>query len=61
MKVDSVLYTNKVYLNKYIIKEYDVPKLLSEKERVIIQLEDGKKKSLVLRGVLITVLLLVIV
>ncbi len=60
MKVDSVLYNNKVYLNKHIIKEYDVPKLLSEKERIIIQLEESKKKSLVLRGILLMTLLLII-
>jgi AraC-like DNA-binding protein len=35
IKLDSVLHLNELYLNKKIIKEYDIPILISEKEKII--------------------------
>ncbi|TPN83893.1 helix-turn-helix domain-containing protein [Aquimarina algicola] len=62
LKVDSVLNTNYKYLIKTIIKEYDTPKLLSEKQKIITSLEDKKQVSnttiLILLGVSILLLIL---
>jgi len=42
---DSILNSNEVYINKNIIKLYDIPELISEKERLISNLETSKKTS----------------
>ena len=39
MKLDSVLHGNEIYLNKNIIKQYDIPRLISEKESIISKLK----------------------
>jgi len=43
--LDSILYSNEIYLNKKIIKSYDIPELISEKEKIISSLESSKKTS----------------
>jgi len=43
--VDSVIAYNRIHLNETITKEYDTPLLLSEKEKIINQLNLQKKKS----------------
>ncbi|WP_282086593.1 helix-turn-helix domain-containing protein [Aquimarina algiphila] len=60
-KVDSVLNTNYKYLSKKITKEYDTPKLIEEKERIIFGLENRNttiSKQLVLVSILLGVSLL---
>lgn len=46
IKIDSILHQNEVYLNKNLIRHYDIPKLMSEKEDVInkIKSKDRNKK-----------------
>lgn len=39
IKLDSILYTNQIYLANNIVREYDIPRLLSTKEKVIHSLE----------------------
>lgn len=46
IKLDSILYNNEIYLNKYIVKEYDLPKLISEKEGIIHSLTNRNKQKL---------------
>ncbi len=43
--VDSVLHTNYRYLMKVVVQNYDTPRLLSEKQKIIDSLETGKKTS----------------
>ncbi|XLS29766.1 helix-turn-helix domain-containing protein [Flavobacteriaceae bacterium M23B6Z8] len=43
LKVDSVLNSNYRYLNTNIIKQYDTPQLLLEKENLISELNKGNK------------------
>ncbi|WP_109302181.1 helix-turn-helix domain-containing protein [Aquimarina sp. AU474] len=43
--VDSVLHTNYRYLMKAVVQNYDTPRLLSEKQKIIDNLETGKKTS----------------
>lgn len=43
LKVDSILNSNYRYLNDNIIKKYDTPQLLTEKEELIASLNKGKK------------------
>ncbi len=45
IKLDSILYTNEIYINKNIIKNYDIPKLISKKETLIEKLRVKEKKS----------------
>ncbi|WP_109435724.1 AraC family transcriptional regulator [Aquimarina sp. AU119] len=44
LKVDSILNSNYKYLSKKLAREYDTPKLLKEKERVISGLENKNVK-----------------
>jgi AraC-like DNA-binding protein len=39
IKVDSIFYSNALFLNRKIFKEYDIPKLNAEKEKILSQLE----------------------
>ena len=45
---DSILYSNTALLSNTILKEYDTPKLINEKERLInsLTLESGKRKNI---------------
>jgi YesN/AraC family two-component response regulator len=45
IKYDSILHANESYLNKEIIKEYDVPKLKAEKESILKDLQEQKTSS----------------
>jgi AraC-like DNA-binding protein len=58
LRVDSVLNTNYRYLNTYIIKKYDTPQLISEKEKLIASLNKGKKN--ISRWLYVMILLLLI-
>ena len=44
IRLDSILHQNKMYLTNKIIKEYDIPNLISEKERIISILENNNSK-----------------
>ncbi|WP_282086554.1 AraC family transcriptional regulator [Aquimarina algiphila] len=61
LKVDSILNSNYKYLSKKLAREYDTPKLLKEKERVISGLENKNVKvsnQLMLVSILLGVSLL---
>ncbi|MBQ0734572.1 tetratricopeptide repeat protein [Aquimarina celericrescens] len=45
LRSDSILYSNHKYVSDKLIKEYDTPNLLKEKERLIASLEGDKKRS----------------
>ncbi|MCB0376755.1 MAG: hypothetical protein KDD04_12630, partial [Sinomicrobium sp.] len=51
IKLDSILHGNELYLNKNIIEEYDIPRLIAEKETIINALE--KKGSRARRIIII--------
>ncbi|WKD85072.1 putative response regulatory protein [Polaribacter huanghezhanensis] len=44
MKLDSILHLNELYLNKNIIKEFEIPRLMKEKEEIIKNLTVNEKK-----------------
>jgi AraC-like DNA-binding protein len=50
MKLDSLLHANKSYLSNNIIKQYDTPKLISEKEHIIetIKNKELKRKNIII-------------
>ncbi|NER11828.1 helix-turn-helix domain-containing protein [Leptobacterium flavescens] len=52
MGLDSILHSNEIYINKNIIKEYDIPQLISEKENIISKLKDEKNQSKLGLGIL---------
>jgi AraC-like DNA-binding protein len=43
--VDSIIAKNRIHLNETIIKQYDTPLLLAEKQRIINSLNKEKKKT----------------
>ncbi len=45
IKLDSILYTNEIFVNKNLIKEFDIPRLISNKEKLIKKLQKKSKKS----------------
>ncbi|MDC1161920.1 AraC family transcriptional regulator [Tenacibaculum sp.] len=62
IRLDSISHLNKMYLNKKIITEYDVPILVSEKERIIdVMKRKTSNFSRILIIISILVILLVIV
>lgn len=50
--VDSILHTNYRYLIKGVVQNYDTPRLLSEKQKIIDSLETGKKTSYTIISIL---------
>lgn len=58
--LDSILHSNEVYINKNIIKEYDIPKLVSEKEQIIkrIKRKDAKKQNIIYIMIVLLVLII---
>ncbi|WP_281987867.1 tetratricopeptide repeat protein [Aquimarina aggregata] len=50
--VDSILHTNYRHLIKEVVQNYDTPRLLSEKQKIIDSLETGKKTSYTIIGIL---------
>ena len=60
--VDSIIAKNRIHLNEIIIKEYDTPLLLAEKQYIINSLNKEKKKtSVVIIGLGLLILLAVAV
>lgn len=56
LHVDSIISDNYKYLNETLVKKYDTPLLLSEKERIIKNLKTSEKKaSYTIIGLLILV------
>ncbi|GAA4275784.1 helix-turn-helix transcriptional regulator [Aquimarina mytili] len=51
--VDSVLHTNYKHLIKTVVQDYDTPRLLSEKQEIIDNLETGKQHSNTIISILI--------
>lgn len=61
MKLDSILYANEISINKKIVYEYDIPKMVNEKNAIILKLERNKefiKKGLMILSFIALVLLL---
>ena len=59
LKLDSVIYVNKTYINNNLIKHYDIPKLLLERDMLItnIKNKEVRKRNII---VLLTLLLFVV-
>jgi len=58
---DSILYSNNAYLKSTLLKKYDVPKLIQEKEILIKQLENkGSKRLKILYALLAFVIVLIL-
>ncbi|MGS2762069.1 helix-turn-helix domain-containing protein [Sinomicrobium sp. M5D2P9] len=45
IKLDSILYNDKIYLSSNIVREYDIPRLMSAKENVITSLQRKEARS----------------
>jgi len=59
IKLDSVITTNESYLTNKLIKKYDIPKIVAEKEAVINELES--KNTINKKIILLIVLVLMVV
>ncbi|WP_400075064.1 helix-turn-helix domain-containing protein [Winogradskyella sp. R77965] len=59
IKVDSIFHSEEVYLNKGVLKEYDIPKLKSEK-RVILDKIKRDKSKFTLIIILISIILIIL-
>jgi len=61
IKVDSILKSEELYLNKKIIKEYDIPKIRAEKENVVreITLQKNWLRNIVISLVIFSVFLII--
>lgn len=42
IKLDSLMFTNEIKLNKMLVKDYDIPKLIDEKNSIIFRLQKNK-------------------
>ncbi|CAM1341199.1 helix-turn-helix domain-containing protein [Tenacibaculum amylolyticum] len=60
IRLDSILHNEEIYLNKGLITKYDIPKLKSEKEDIIKQMNASETKSFSII-IIISVSLLVII
>lgn len=61
IQIDSVIHENEVYLNKDVIKKYEIPNLIEERDKIIksIRLKDSiKKKSIIILLVVLLILLI---
>lgn len=61
IKLDSILHANELFINKNLIKEYDIPNLISKKEKLIYQLKNKEKKSIVFFWMLLLATLMFII
>lgn len=59
IKLDSILYTNEIYISKNLIKEYDIPKLISSKENLIKTLKTKERKTKLLLVILLAITILI--
>jgi len=50
LKLDSLLFSNEIHLNKRLTREYDIPKLINKKEKIIDALnkKDIKKRYVII-------------
>ena len=58
IKVDSILHSEEIYLNRKIFKEYDIPKLKSEK-KIILKKKKEREVKFIKIIILISVILLI--
>ncbi|WP_281989800.1 AraC family transcriptional regulator [Aquimarina aggregata] len=60
IELDSVLHDNEIYLNKGIVKKYDIPILISERNQIIkkIKKQDSIKRLFIIGLVLVLVFLI---
>ena len=61
IKIDSIIYTNEIYLSKNLIKDYDIPQLVSERELIIRSLKNREKTSEIILYIMILLLSLLII
>lgn len=64
IKVDSVLHSDELYLSKGIFKEYDIPKLTSEKEVILKKMQEKDnlfQMTLLLVSIIILILIVFVV
>jgi AraC-like DNA-binding protein/TolA-binding protein len=59
LKVDSILHSQEIYLNKKIFKEYDIPKLKSEKETILKAKKETEINFFVILSIVLTLLLII--
>lgn len=60
MKFDSIVNSDNLYLNKKIFKEYDIPKLISEKQSILDQMKKKEEKFSRITYFISTILLILI-
>lgn len=63
ISLDSILHLNNLYLNKQIIKEYDIPILIAEKQSIIDKMEKktlSYYKSFFIIGFLVFMLIIIL-
>lgn len=63
IKLDSVLHSNELYVNKNLIEKYDIPKLISEKEKIINTIKEKveEKTYYLLIFVFVTIFMFIMV
>ena len=64
IKLDSILYTNEIYINKNIIKNYDIPKLISKKEVILQKMKEKDslfQTTLILVSTVICILIIFLI
>ena len=61
IKIDSITFANKLFLNRGIVMEYDIPKLKFEKQNIEDEYNLNKRTSKIIYTVLIVVIVLLIV
>ncbi|WP_299122151.1 helix-turn-helix domain-containing protein [uncultured Winogradskyella sp.] len=63
IKLDSTLHSNELYINKNLIKKYDIPKLITEKEKIISAIKQKEKNKTLYLSLLgfVSIILLIIV
>jgi AraC-like DNA-binding protein len=59
MKVDSTLHSQEIYINKKIFKGYDIPKLKSEKEAILITKQETEIKFLIILSLTLALLIVI--
>jgi len=60
IKLDSIITSNEIYLGKAMLEKHDIPKIIAEKEAVIIALESDNTNKHIIIIATISVLLLIL-
>ncbi|SEC01129.1 Helix-turn-helix domain-containing protein [Tenacibaculum sp. MAR_2009_124] len=62
IKLDSIITSNEIYISKHLVRKYDIPKIVAEKEAVIEALESNNvfSKKIIIATIVILLITLVL-